>query len=59
MKDIVIGLIIAIVVFIIGDFIYTEKNECIINNNGKSEVEKCGFLKKQLDINIDLFDRYW
>ena len=31
MKDILIGVIIIFVVFLIGDFIYAEKNTCIRN----------------------------
>ena len=60
MKDVLIGLVIIIVVALVADFIYTEQNTCVINN--KVEVNasyKCGFLKKQMDIDIKLFDRYW
>ena len=59
MKDIGIGLIIIIVVFLIVDFIYTEKNTCVINNNYVVSEEKCGILKKELDIDFYLFERYW
>jgi len=60
MKDILIGLVIVLVVFLIGDFIYTEKNTCIRNESGHiNEITKCGFLKKELDVNIHIFNRYW
>ena len=61
MKDIGIGLIIIVVVFLIVDFIYTEKNTCVITpGNGYNNIEeKCGILKKQLDIDINVFGRYW
>lgn len=60
MKDIFIGLLIALVVFLITDFLYTEKNTCIItqDNYVKTE-EKCGIIKKQLNKDIYLFGRYW
>lgn len=59
MKDILIGMIIIIVAFLIIDFIYTEKNTCVISDGfGKTE-EKCGIIKKQFNIDINLFDRYW
>ncbi len=55
MKDIAIGLVIIIVCFLVIDFIYTEKNVC-----NKETIEyKCGVLKKQFNINIDIFGRYW
>ncbi len=60
MKDIAVGLVIIFVCFLIGDFIYTEKNTCpkqaVI---GEAQAYKCGLIKKQFDINIDLFGRYW
>lgn len=60
MKDIVIGLIICLVCFLVVDFIYTEKNTCMVGQNGYYTKEyKCGLIKKQFDINIDIFDRYW
>lgn len=60
MKDILIGLVIIFACFLIGDFIYTEKNTCTKKASiGESQEYKCGFIKKQFDINIDLFDRYW
>ena len=61
MKAIFIGLIIIFVVFLVIDFIYTEKNICVIEENSgytKTEV-KCGIIKNQFDIDINLFDRYW
>ena len=59
MKDIFIGLAIIVVVFVIIDFLYTEKNTCLIEEKHIKTEEKCGIIKKQLDININLFDRYW
>ncbi len=60
MKDILIGIIIIIVIFLIGDFIYAEKNICIRGETGHiGEKTKCGLIKKQFDLNIYLFDRYW
>ena len=58
MKDIFIGIIIIFVVFVIIDFIYTEKNTCVVNESGLVEA-KCGFIKEQFDIDITLFNRYW
>ena len=61
MKDVFIGLIIAIVVFFLVDFIYTEKNTCLASTcvNCPETEEKCGIIKKLLDIDIYLFDRFW
>lgn len=60
MKDILIGLVIILVCFLVGDFIYTEKNVCTKSLAiGNGQEYKCGFIKKQFDINIDLFGRYW
>lgn len=60
MKDILIGIIIVIVVFLIGDFIYAEKNTCIRHETEHiGEIAKCGLIKKEFDISIYLFDRYW
>lgn len=60
MKDILVGLIIILAIFLIGDFIYAEKNVCVRGENGHiGETTKCGLIKKQFDINIHIFDRYW
>lgn len=61
MKDILIGLVIIMIAFLIIDFIYTEKNTCVIEeNSGYTKTEaKCGIIKSQLNIDINLFDRYW
>ena len=61
MKDIFIGLVIIAVAFLIIDFIYTEKNTCLIkeNNNYTNTEVKCGIIKKQMDLDINLFGRYW
>ena len=59
MKDILIGLVIILVAFLLIDFIYTEKNTCLINENNSISEVKCGVIKKQLDIDINLFGRYW
>lgn len=60
MKDIFVGLIIIFVCAIIVDFIATEKNTCPKSTNtGIVEEYKCGFLKSQMNINFDLFNRYW
>ncbi len=61
MKDIFVGLVIIFVGFLIIDFIYTETNTCAVATcqNCTSEEVKCGIIKKQFDINIDLFGRYW
>ena len=59
MRDIFIGLIIAIVCFFIVDFIYTEKNTCWIDKIGVSEPKKCGIIKDKMDIDIYLFERFW
>lgn len=61
MRDIFIGLCIIAVAFLVIDFIYTEKNSCVVQTCStcpKTEA-KCGIIKKQFDINIDIFDRYW
>lgn len=57
MKDIVIGVIILVCVFLVVDFIYTEKNVCTISTDNQEY--KCGILKTQLDTELYLFDRYW
>lgn len=60
MKDILVGIVIILGVFLIGDLIYSEQNTCV-----RSEIEhlgefcKCGLLKNQFDISIYIFDRYW
>lgn len=60
MKDILIGLIIIVAIFLIGDFIYAEKNICIRGEAGHvGEKTKCGLIKKEFDINIHIFNRYW
>ncbi len=59
MKDILIGIIIVIVAFFIIDFIYTEKNTCLIDENNSYSEVKCGIIKKELNVDIDLFGRYW
>ncbi len=60
MKSALIGVIIIFGISIIGDFIYTEKNYCNLNTNmGVTEQCKCGFLKKQFNIEIYFFDRLW
>ena len=59
MKDILIGIVIVLVAFFIIDFIYTEKNTCVISSGYQNKEEKCGVLKKELNIDIYLFDRYW
>lgn len=60
MRGILIGLIIIIIVFLIGDFIYAKKNTCLRGEpNHMGEVTKCGLIKKQFDINIHILDRYW
>ena len=56
MRDILIGLLIILGVFLIGDFIYSNNNVCKVEYN---QTVKCGFLKKQLDIDVNLFNRYW
>lgn len=61
MRDIFIGLVIILVCFLLIDFISTEKNTCekVEYNGAKSENYKCGILKNNLDLEIDLFNRYW
>ncbi len=59
MRDILIGLGIIVGAFIIIDFISTEKNVCVINNNVENYEYKCGILYKEMNIKIDLFDRFW
>lgn len=60
MRDIFIGLLICLACFLVADFIYTEKNTCTVGVSGYTDKEyKCGLIKKQFDINIDLFGRYW
>ena len=59
MRDILIGLVIIVVAFIIIDFLYTEKNTCTIEENHITTEAKCGVIKEQLNIDINLFDRYW
>lgn len=61
MKDILIGLVIILVAFLVIDFIYTEKNTCLIRENNSYTITevKCGIIKKQLDLDINLFGRYW
>ncbi len=61
MKDIFIGLVIIFVAFILIDFIYTEKNSCIIEtcSSCTKEEVKCGIIKKQFSFDINLFGRYW
>jgi len=59
MKEILIGILIVLCCFIVIDFIYTEKNECIIEKAGYSEAKKCGILKEKADINLEIFGRYW
>lgn len=60
MKDILIGLVIILIAFLVVDFIYSEKNYCEkVHYGSGNESYKCGIIKKNLDINIDLFNRYW
>ena len=61
MKDIFIGLVIIAEAYLVIDFIYTEKNTCVVQECSGCAIEeaKCGFIKNQFDININLFGRYW
>ncbi len=60
MKDIMVGIIILIAGFFIIDFIYTEKNTCDVSKSSYSnETAKCGLLKKQFDLDVNVFGRYW
>lgn len=61
MKDVFVGILIIIIAFLIVDFIYTEKNTCVIQECSGCPIteEKCGIIKKQLNIDINLFNRYW
>ncbi|MCM1052429.1 MAG: hypothetical protein NC483_00405 [Ruminococcus sp.] len=59
MKEIFTGLIICLVCFLLIDFLYTTKNTCIISDTYGNTEYKCGILKKELDTDIYLFDRYW
>ena len=59
MRDIVVGLAIIFGIFLLVDFITTEKNSCVVTRDLGTQEYKCGILYKELDIKIDLFDRYW
>ena len=60
MKDVLIGFLIIVGVFLIGDFIYSEKNYCEFTTTMKTKEEmKCGLLKKQFDLDIHFFNRLW
>lgn len=60
MRDIAIGIVILVVCFLVGDFLYSEKNYCDVGDQGYVGVEaKCGIIKKNFDIDINLFGRYW
>ncbi len=59
MKDVLIGVVIVLVICIGVDFIYSEKNSCLVTESFTTENVKCGFLKKQMNIDIKFLDRYW
>ncbi len=59
MKDIFIGFAIIIIMALVIDFIYTEKNTCMVSDPAGTHEYKCGILKKQMNIDIKLLDRYW
>ena len=59
MKDIIIGIILIIVIFIGIDFFYSNKHICTKTTPFAVENIKCGIIKNELDIEIELFDRYW
>lgn len=56
MRDIIIGLLIILGIFLLVDFLYSNNNVCKVEYD---KTVKCGILKKELDIDINLFDRYW
>ncbi len=59
MKDAIVGVLIVAVVFLAVDFVYSEQNTCVIRNSYGTKISKCGILKKSLDIDINVLDRYW
>ncbi len=59
MKDILIGFIIILVIALGIDFIYSEKNSCLVTDEYGTQDVKCGFLKKEMNIDFKLLDRYW
>ncbi len=59
MRDVLIGVLILLISFLVADFIYTEKNTCSITDEYGVKNEKCGILYKELDLNIYFFERYW
>ena len=59
MRDVLIGFVIILVIALGIDFIYTEKNTCMVSDPSGTHEYKCGFLKDQMNIDFKLLDRYW
>ena len=59
MKNIFIGCLIIIGIFLVIDFVYTTKNTCTVNTGTRIDNVSCGLIKKEFDIDINLFGRYW
>ena len=60
MKDVLIGLVIIVFCFLVIDFLYTEKNTCTVNKlDYNTDNVKCGFIKKQFNVDIYIFGRLW
>ena len=59
MKNVLIGCIIILGIFIVIDYIYTTKNSCTVNTGSSIENVGCGIIKNSFDIDINLFGRYW
>ena len=59
MRDILIGILILIISFVVVYFIYTEKNTFTITDQYGSNNYKCGIVYKELNFNVYVFERYW
>ena len=55
MKNVLIGCIIILGIFIVIDYIYTTKNSCTVNVGSSIENVGCGIIKNSFDIDINLF----
>lgn len=59
MRDILIGVAIIFCCFLIGDYIYTEKNTCVVADAFSTQECKCGILFKNFELKVYYLERYW
>ena len=56
MRDILVGILIILGVFLLVDLLYSNNHVCKVEFG---QTAKCGIIKNELDVDIKLFNRYW